>query len=143
MTRTRNGTLIQGCLLTNADLRRFVNLANKRYFSGRLEIARIEFATKLLDCSGKTSAVVYRQTGVSASGLPPRVMEKEMHHILISSRMRRWYDLCMMTVYHEMIHAELDMLGFYGKDGSCGKSGVRFNQRMVELAQAGAFDGLW
>jgi hypothetical protein len=129
---------------TNADLRRFCLVANKRYFGDKLQIAKIEFSAKVCKSShGRMRAVAYEQTWVSASGLPPRKIEKEMQLIFIHPRLRRWRDLCMMTVYHEMVHAELDMLGFYGKEGSCRKSGFRFNRRMTELAQAGAFNGLW
>jgi SprT-like family len=126
-------------LLTNAALRRFCNSANKRYFGGRLPIAKISFSSRLrADWHGRTFTCVYdvKQTN-------GRWTEFEMSHIEISYKLKRARDLCMMTVYHEMVHAELDMLGFRGKDLKCGKNSVLFNRRMTELADIGAFNGLW
>lgn len=126
-------------LLTNVALRRFCNLANKRYFGGRLPIAKISFSSRLRAYRhGRTFTCVYDVKQVDG-----RWTEFEMSHIEISSKLRRARDLCMMTVYHEMVHAELFRLGFYDGENSCRKSGARFNRRMTELAQAGAFNGLW
>jgi hypothetical protein len=137
--KLRDGTLRRRDLQSNADLRKFVQLANRRYFGGKLRIAKIEFSTKLEKrFHGKTHTVVYtvdqRDGGVT---------ELETYQISINSRLRRWRDLCMMTVYHEMVHADLYARGLSSKDNSCRKSGAAFNQRMTELAQAGAFNGLW
>jgi hypothetical protein len=126
-------------LLTNASLRRFCNLANKRYFGGRLPIAKISFSSKLkANWHGRTYVCIY-----DVKQDDGRITAFEMSHIEINSKLKRARDLCMMTVYHEMVHAELDMLGFRGKELSCRKSGARFNQRMTELAEVGAFNGLW
>ena len=126
-------------LQTNADLRRFCNAANKRYFGGRLPIAKISFSPKLRkNWHGRTFVCIYDVKQVDG-----RITEFEMSHIEISSKLKYARDLCMMTVYHEMVHAELMGLGFRGKDVSCKKSAVHFNKRMTELAQAGAFNGLW
>jgi hypothetical protein len=127
---------------TNADLRRFVQLANKRYFGGTLQVAKIEFSNRVgKNCHGKTETWVYEQLwGPKETHRP---VEQEMYHIIIHSKLKYARDLCMMTVYHEMVHAELMGLGFRGKDVSCKKSAVLFNRRMTELAQAGAFNGLW
>ena len=132
-------------LVQNADLRRFCDRANKLYFGGRLPIAKISFSSKLKakNWHGRCYVQVYERAWVSASGLPPQVIEEEMHHIEIGTHLRRSRDFCMMTVYHEMVHAELDMIGLRGKDLKCRKSSVHFNRRMAELAQAGAFNGLW
>jgi hypothetical protein len=132
-------------LQTNADLQRFSRAANKRYFGGKLPIARIQFTAKLGNhCHGKTRVQKYHLAfRILAIHGKEYDEEVDCYHIEINTRLRRWRDLCMMTVYHEMVHAELDSLGFRGKELSCRKSGTRFNQRMVELAQAGAFNGLW
>jgi hypothetical protein len=122
---------------TNADLRRFAQIANKRYFRGVVPIVKITFSARLgSHCHGKFETWIYE------SASDPNV-EFERYHILINSRLRRWRDLCMITVYHEMVHAELDMQGARGKSNSCRKSGEQFNRRMAELTQAGAFNGLW
>jgi len=126
-------------LLTNLSLRRFCSTVNKRYFGGRLPIASIKFSVAMDNsCHGKTHTCIYDVTQLDG-----RITEKEFQHIEINSRLRRYRDLCMMTVYHEMVHAELDSLGFRGKDLKCRKSSVLFNDRMTELARAGAFNGLW
>jgi hypothetical protein len=126
-------------LQANAHLRRFCNAANKRYFGGRLPIANIKFSSTIRDnWHGRTYTCVY-----DVRQLNGRVTRKEFQHIEINSRLRRYRDLCMMTVYHEMVHAELDSLGFRGKDLKCRKSSVLFNDRMTELARSGAFNGLW
>jgi hypothetical protein len=129
---------------TNEDLRRFFLRANKCYFGGKLKLYRIEFSSKLENrFHGKCQVVVVDLIEINVKTLKKRPVEMEMYRISISPRLKRARDLCMMTVYHEMVHAELDMLGFRGKDLDCRKSSALFNNRMTELAQAGAFNGLW
>ena len=126
-------------LQTNEDLRRFCKLADKRYFNGKLPISRILFDSGLGEhCHANTHPIMYRRVLGGKC-----VHEVQMYHITVNTRLRRWRDLVRMTVYHEMVHVELYALGLSSKENSCLKDGNRFNQRMAELAQAGAFNGLW
>jgi len=127
--------------LNNARLRKFVSLANRRYFGGKLEIAKVCFSRLKKDRHGETQSWIYEQLwGPKATHLP---IKKERYHILIHTRLRRHRDLCLMTVYHEMAHTELLSQGLTRKEVSCHKSGHRFNRVMKRLARAGAFNGLW
>lgn len=126
-------------LLTDLALRRFTIAANRRYFGGKININWVGFRP-IPGFSGKTTFQLY---DVYKPGAKQPYKEVVMACIFIAARLRRHGDLCKMTVYHELVHAESDMLGYRGKKNSCQKSAVRFNQRMAELAQAGAFNGLW
>lgn len=124
--------------MTNLALRRFAITANRRYFDGKIDIAHVSFQRMPKSYSGRTRFPVY---GVYRGS--KRIRELERIHIYINSRLRSHGDLCKMTVFHELVHAELDSLGFRGKANSCHKGAVQFNKRMTELAQVGAFNGLW
>lgn len=57
--------------------------------------------------------------------------------IRISSKLRWSRRLWMGTLIHELVHLEQQL------KYSCGPRGKKFNRRILELAVAGAFDGLW
>lgn len=125
--------------MTDSALRRFVFAANRLYFEGKLDIFLVSFR-RLDGFLGRTefhTFCVYRQEDKRS------FTQVERAHIIINERLRPYRDLCKMTVYHELVHAELTLLGFIGKENSCRKSSDRFNQRMAKLAAAGAFNGFW
>lgn len=126
--------------MTNLALARFAQQANRRFFGGRIDIAKVVFARLARGNSGRTQYRIYAWYRLGSKRRGP---EHERVHILINSRLRNYGDLCKMTVFHELVHAESDLLGFYGKKNSCRKSAARFNKRMAQLAKAGAFNGLW
>jgi hypothetical protein len=102
---------------TNADLKRYYRTANRLYFHNALpKDLPVRFA-KL------------RGLGVTRvlNGSIPVVME-------ISGDLRRTSSLTILTVLHEMLHVEKPQ--HKGHDW-------RFDKRMLRLAKAGAFDGLW
>ena len=106
---------------------------------GKINIAWVGFRP-IPGFSGKTTFQLY---DVYKPGAKQPYKEVVTACIFIAARLRRHVDLCKMTVYHELVHAESDMLGYRGKKNSCRKGAIRFNKRMTELARAGAFNGLW
>ena len=118
---------------TDADLREFFDLANSRYFGGRLKALRIRFAS--LDGLGNTHRAAYRVLYGPRSQYRP--VDRIEYHITISHRLRYSRRLWATTLLHEMVHLEGE------NRNSCGLRGHRFNRRMKELAVAGAFNGLW
>jgi hypothetical protein len=54
--------------------------------------------------------------------------------ILVTDKLRRFQAITMQVVLHEMLHVE---------NPSCMGHGWQFDRRMLRLAKAGAFDGLW
>lgn len=129
-------------MVSNAALRRFYLRANKLYFEGNLDVADIRFSNDLRkNRIGESQLRTYEEWWGPKSTHRP--VERDRFHIRISSKLKPYRDLCLMTVYHEMVHVELDGLGIRGKNNLCSRNGEAFNRRMTELAQAGAFNGLW
>lgn len=62
--------------------------------------------------------------------------------ILIDARLSAMPSVAKMTLIHEMVHAFLDRWREVGR-GRDSPHGRRFNAKMRELAEAGAFDRLW
>ena len=112
-------------LYGNADLRRWFDLFNARYFGGRLEVDRIEFAT--MRGLGHTSRVRVHH----------RRSKDDKWWIRISREYRGSSRISKGTLLHEMVHVEQRCMY------SCGPRGRHFNRRMRELAALGAFDGIW
>ena len=103
---------------TDADLQRYYNTANRLYFRNALPndlpIVFDRLRPKVLGSTATRGAIA--------------------HGIRISIRLRPFLCLTVMTVLHEMLHVE--------KPLHCGHD-WRFDKRMLRLAKAGAFDGLW
>lgn len=111
---------------TNADLLVAFAKYNRQYFGGRLEVAYLCFSS--IDGLGHTFRL--RTVGKRRSQQDPFGMH-------ISSQLRTSRRLWATTLLHEMVH--LEQRCRY----SCSINGDRFNVRMKELAEAGAFNGLW
>ncbi len=100
-------------VLSDRRLQRWFNLYNERYFGDRL-LARVRFRP-LESCWAQ-----------AFGGEPP-----EIHVGLTCAVSRGWTKL---TLLHEMVHLELWPEISHG---------ARFQARMLELAQAGAFKDMW
>ena len=101
---------------TNADLRRYYRVANRKYFGNKLPIINLYF-TKLRSSVGVT-----------------RVLGNVPVYIDINESLRTYQAVTIQTVLHEMVHVERPQ--WKGHDW-------RFDRRMLRLAKLGAFDGLW
>ena len=108
---------------TNADLREMFDLFNSRYFSNKLKIDSIRFED--IDGLGR-SRTLYDRSG-RLSG----------YSTTISRKLRWSRRMWASTLLHEMVHVEDKLVH------SCGINGHIFNRRMKELANRGAFNGLW
>ena len=113
-------------LWTNADLREWFDIYNRLYFGGKLECNHITYVDMFW--LGKTTRL--RRPGRRRS-------QQDSFTIKISKRFRDSRRLSIGTLVHEMVHLE-DRCHY-----SCGLRGKHFNRRMLELAKAGAFDGIW
>lgn len=103
----------------NADLRRYYRMANRLYFRNTLPKDMPMRFYKLRKAVGRTL--------VTRNG-------KKAVEIRISEKLRTLQAITIMVVMHEMQHVE--------KPSHEGH-GWRFDKRMLRLAKAGAFDGLW
>lgn len=112
---------------TNADLMEFFEIYADRYFGGNLQRpANLSFAS----IPGLGHTFRYRIAGKRRS-------KGDSFGIHISNKLRYSRRLWATTLLHEMVH--LEQQNAYG----CGIRGKHFNDRMAELAVAGAFNGLW
>jgi hypothetical protein len=104
---------------TDADLRRYYRIANKRYFGNKLPVHfHLQFGK--IKGAGVTHVL---------NGDTPIAIE-------INETLRTFQAITILTVLHEMLHVEKP------KDDHK-KNDWRFDRRMLRLAQQGAFDGLW
>jgi hypothetical protein len=102
---------------TNAHLRSYYCWANAEYFRNALpKDIPMRFA-KMRDVG---------KTWVDGNGV---ILE-----ILVTDKLRSFQAMTMQVVLHEMLHVEKP---------SCMGHGWQFDRRMLRLAKAGAFDGLW
>ena len=102
---------------TNADLRSYYRWANAEYFHNALpKDIPMRFA-KMRNVG---------TTWVNGYNVPVEIW--------ITEKLRAFQAITMMIVLHEMQHVE--------KPSHMGH-GWRFDKRMLRLAKAGAFDGLW
>lgn len=106
-------------MVSNADLRRMYRQANTRFFDNKLpQNLKVRFG-ELAD--------------EGADGI------FEDNSIEIAQYLRATYALSYVVLLHEMVHAELEpTYQGYAKDGG---HGMRFQARLVELFEAGAYDG--
>lgn len=102
---------------TNADLVRYYRIANHLYFKNALPQGMPLHFAKIKD-----------------RGVTLVLNNKVAMVIKINEDLRPWQAITIMTVLHEMLHVE--------KPEHTGH-GWQFDQRMLRLAQAGAFDGNW
>lgn len=103
---------------TNADLRRYYATANRLYFHNKLP---------------KDFPVRFgwlKETGL----VRVRHSDQVPVDITINEKLRTFQAITIMVVLHEMLHIE--------KPHHKGH-GWRFDRRMLRLAKAGAFSGLW
>jgi hypothetical protein len=114
---------------TNDDLWEWFHLFNSRYFGGKLSPLHINFA----DLSSKHAI---GHTGRYRTLYGKRSQE-DRFYIEIDRSLNQSRALACQTLLHEMVH--LEQKNKY----SCGLRGHKFNNRMKELAAAGAFNGLW
>lgn len=105
-------------------LEEIFNLANSRYFRGRLKNVKIKWKRG----GWKKKTVV--GTTTSPDG--------EKFLIQISDQIRIYNSLVITTVLHEMIHVQQ-----WNKVSFEASHGNKFNARMKQLANLGAFRGLW
>lgn len=103
-------------------------LLNSRYFHNRLKNVTVRWSKSLPKGTlGRTQSV---------SG---RVTEGERKFLIeLDLKSRRYGSLMRMTLLHEMVHVEQ-----WEKVTSRSCHGHRFQRRMKQLAQKGAFNGLW
>lgn len=113
-------------------LREWFDLFNSRYFGNKLKVRYIRFGYLPKGALGNTHRITYRVL----SG--PRDRELPVHwSITICPTQAHSRRLACLTLLHEMVHLEQENMY------SCNINGHRFNRRMKELANAGAFNGLW
>jgi len=107
--------------MTNKILQKSFNILNKRFFQGRLNGAIVKFG----DCGEDGKA-----DGEHTSG-----------EITISSDFKRHPDMALLTLLHEMVHADLDREGYIGYVSDGGHH-TRFYAGIDRLYKAGAYEGL-
>ena len=102
---------------TNADLRRYYSEANAKYFHNRLpKDIPMRFA-KMRDVG---------TTWIDDDNVPVEIW--------VTEKLRTFQAITIMVVLHEMQHVQ---------EPSHIGHGWRFDKRMLKLAKAGAFAGLW
>lgn len=113
-------------LWTDANLDNAFRDFNDKYFGGKLAVLYVRFQD--LDGSlGHTKA--YRPLNRRRAG--------DQYGIRIAKTLRDSRRLWLGTLIHEMVHVE------QRNRYSCNVGGWKFNNRMKELANLGAFNGLW
>lgn len=110
-------------LSTAKGLRDFYRVYSHMYFGGRLP----ENAIVCFGSTPRDSAYVDDRGKGS-----DRLVE-----IVLDERLRGMDCICAMQVLHEMAHIDV------GAESSRVHHGPKFQKRMLELARAGAFEGIW
>ena len=103
---------------TNADLRRYYRIFNRKYFKGKLPEVPIRFAK------------MHKKWTLGTTWL----RHGKALDIEINKNLQNTQCVTVMTVVHEMVHVEHPTWKGHG---------WQFDRRMLRLAKAGAFDGLW
>jgi hypothetical protein len=110
-------------LVTDKEVRRLFNNFNKEYFDNSLsKEMRIEFVRNPM--VGKDRVDGY-QLG---------------EDIVLRESLRSHYDSVVITLIHEMIHADLPH--YVGNRRMAGVHGTIFQAKVVQLFNAGIYDGL-
>lgn len=113
----------------DSDLWEWFHLFNSRYFARKLNPLTIQFK----DLSHKSALGHTGRYRV----LYGKKDQEERFYIEVDKTLNRSRSLACQTLLHEMVH--LEQKNKY----SCSVGGWVFNNRMKELAAAGAFNGLW
>ena len=104
---------------TNTDLWRYYDIANYKHFRNRLpKDIPIRFANLPRTVLGRTC--------ICNHGIPQAIE--------ISNTLRKFQGHTIMTMLHEMVHVENPKWKGHG---------WKFEHRMLKLAKARAFAGLW
>ena len=106
---------------SNADLRRYYRVANRKYFKGKLPDIPVRFAKFDPGLLGITNVVTFKGKTVATS-------------IEITEDIRYIQTTTIMTLLHEMTHVEKPQYKGHG---------WQWERQMMRLARAGAFGGLW
>jgi hypothetical protein len=104
--------------MTNKDLQKQFERLDKLFFDSRLEGLRVRFVD------------------LNEEGANGMYMGNE---IQIDKRLRHTDGPVIITLLHEMIHADMPKYIGYPADGG---HGMLFQSRLVELFQMGAYDGV-
>jgi len=120
-------------LLTDADLEKMLRRLNRKYFYGKLSVLYVRFERLPHGCIGNTKA--HR---------PMFRKGPDSYAIRLDVSLKKKPLLCEGTLLHEMAHVDLNLRGVSnccakGKNLAC----FHFQCRMLELAKAGAFNGIW
>lgn len=97
-----------------SELERVYRQYNRKYFAGKLP---------------QPPEIVLRWKRMNAL-----IAYQEGDEIVVNSRFRRWNSIWESALLHEMVHLELPAAVVHGK---------KFQDRMLQLAKAGAMKGLW
>lgn len=121
---------------------------NRAYFGNRLD-PNILVSFKRMKYLGQTRKVWFQRPVTKKEIREERVSKNAIAcyyipRIYISESFRYARRLCIGTLLHEMVHAEMFEKGIGHRKGMC-NSGQwnKFNKRMLQLAKAGAFNGWW
>lgn len=126
--------------LTNKDLAHWYKLANRRYFGSKLP--QTDIVIKFSDLPGKLG-MAYRESYTRKATVKERrdnklnksaVCVTKRYHVRINKKYQDSVVIAVQTLLHEMIHVENWKWHGHGK---------KFDRRMLKLAKAGAFNGLW
>lgn len=115
-------------VMTGKGLRFLFDSLNERFFENRISPAyKIRFVQNL---KAKHAGKLQRIDGMHR----PSTLE-----ILIDQDFARHEDACTITLIHEMAHADLHgYLGYVSEH----QHGMRYQAKLVELFNLGAYDGL-
>ena len=120
-------------LLTNADLVRKFLFYNRKYFDGKVSVLYVRFEKLPNGAIGNTKA--HR---------PMFRKGPDSYAIRLDVSLKKKPLLCEGTLLHEMVHVDLSLRDV---SNSCAKGKslacYHFQCRMLELAKAGAFNGIW
>ena len=103
--------------MTNADLKAMYRQLHRKYFKGELNPDMIVRLDKDIEIEYGHVYGVFE---------PPE-------EILINPKIKNFSEIVQVTILHEMVHASLGIHNHHG---------MRFQARIVELFNQGAYDGL-
>jgi len=127
--------------MTNRALQIWFRKLNRDYFKNTLD-PDIRVSFKSIRVLGRTKRVWFqrpattkerRENGLNKTAIACYYIPR----IWIAEKIRFSPRLAITTLLHEMVHAENMGISCHGPNWN------RFNQRMLDLAKAGAFNGWW
>ena len=98
--------------------------ANKKFFDNRLP-------------KGKNITIVWKKLSKGNYGFA-RLCEDGSALIGINPEWKKWQEVAISTLLHEMVHLDLDV-----RKIPAGQHGTWFEKGMIDLANQDAFLGLW